>query len=71
MELVTETQCQQAKRRVFVAVASRHSPPGGKRHHFDSAKAVRELGLPQNPVEEALAEAVRWMQTHGMTTQTH
>ena len=28
--------------------------------YFDSSKAVRELGLPQNPVEDALEQAVRW-----------
>ena len=27
---------------------------------FDAAKAVRELGLPQSPVEDALARAVDW-----------
>ena len=27
---------------------------------FDASKAVRELGLPQTPVELALAEAVAW-----------
>ena len=28
--------------------------------YFDPSKAVRELGLPQNPVENALGQAVRW-----------
>ncbi len=28
--------------------------------YFDASKAVRELGLPQNPVENALDQAVRW-----------
>lgn len=28
--------------------------------YFDSSKAVRELGLPQSPIEEALEKAVRW-----------
>ena len=32
---------------------------------FDSAKAVAELGLPQNPIEGALARAVSWFQEHG------
>jgi dihydroflavonol-4-reductase len=32
---------------------------------FDSAKAVSELGLPQNPVEEALERAVDWFKTNG------
>ena len=34
--------------------------------YFDASKAVRELGLPQNPVAQALAEAVDWMRSHGM-----
>jgi dihydroflavonol-4-reductase len=33
--------------------------------YFSSAKAVRELGLPQTPVEEALARAVAWFQANG------
>jgi dihydroflavonol-4-reductase len=32
---------------------------------FDSGKAVRELGLPQSPVEEALRRAVEWFREHG------
>jgi len=32
--------------------------------YFDASKAVRELGLPQNPVEYALENAVRWMRDH-------
>lgn len=35
---------------------------------FDANKAVRELGLPQTPVELALAEAVRWFRDHGYVT---
>jgi dihydroflavonol-4-reductase len=35
------------------------------RMFFDSGKAVRELGLPQTPVEEALARAVAWFRDHG------
>jgi dihydroflavonol-4-reductase len=40
-------------------------PPTGvkmakKYMYFDSSKAVRELGLPQSPVEGALEKAVRW-----------
>lgn len=31
-----------------------------KRMYFDSSKAVRELGLPQSPIEEALEKAVGW-----------
>ena len=33
--------------------------------YFDSSKAVRELGLPQTPVRQALAEAVAWFTGHG------
>jgi dihydroflavonol-4-reductase len=30
--------------------------------YFDSSKAIRELGLPQSPIEEALVKAVCWFQ---------
>lgn len=33
--------------------------------HFDCTKAVTELGLPQTPVDEALAKAVAWFTSHG------
>jgi dihydroflavonol-4-reductase len=36
-----------------------------KRMFFDPAKAVRELGLPQTPIDEALREAVDWFWAHG------
>ena len=36
-----------------------------KRMFFDPAKAVRELGLPQSPVEDALARAVAWFRANG------
>jgi dihydroflavonol-4-reductase len=32
---------------------------------FDSSKAVRELGLPQSPIEGALSRAVKWFEAHG------
>ena len=35
------------------------------RMFFDSGKAVRELGLPQSPVEDALARAVAWFRGNG------
>jgi dihydroflavonol-4-reductase len=35
------------------------------RMFFDSGKAVRELGLPQTPVEDALARAVAWFRENG------
>jgi dihydroflavonol-4-reductase len=36
-----------------------------KRMFFDSSKAVRELGLPQTPVERALSDAVEWFRDNG------
>jgi dihydroflavonol-4-reductase len=36
-----------------------------KRMYFSSAKAIRELGLPQTPVREAVRDAVRWFSEHG------
>jgi dihydroflavonol-4-reductase len=36
-----------------------------RRMFFDAGKAVRELGLPQRPAREALADAYRWFVAHG------
>lgn len=36
-----------------------------KRMFFDPGRAVRELGLPQTPVDEALRDAVDWFWAHG------
>jgi dihydroflavonol-4-reductase len=33
--------------------------------YYDAAKAVRELGLPQSPIEGALEKAVRWFEENG------
>ena len=33
---------------------------------FDPSKAVRELGMPQSPVEDALERAVRWFREEGL-----
>ena len=33
--------------------------------YVSSEKAIYELGLPQTPVEQALAEAVAWFEDHG------
>ena len=33
--------------------------------YFEPSKAIRELGLPQTPVEDALCEAVEWFIKHG------
>jgi dihydroflavonol-4-reductase len=40
------------------------------RHHmyFDASKAIGELGLPQNPVEQALQRAVAWFEDAGYTS---
>ena len=35
------------------------------RMHYDCGKAIRELGLPQPPIEIALEKAVRWFKAHG------
>jgi dihydroflavonol-4-reductase len=45
-------------------------PPVGvklskKKMFFDASKAVRELGLPQTPVREALQKAVTWFAENG------
>ncbi|MGE0821375.1 MAG: hopanoid-associated sugar epimerase [Candidatus Binatia bacterium] len=47
-----------------------HVPPIGvklskKKMFFDSTKAIRELGLPQTPVREALQKAVMWFIKNG------
>ena len=36
-----------------------------KRMYFSPAKAVRELGLPQTDVREAVRDAARWFFEHG------
>ncbi len=36
-----------------------------KRMHFSAAKAFRELGLPQTPVQTALGDAVEWFAARG------
>lgn len=37
--------------------------------YFDASKAVRELGLPQTPIEEPLQRAVDWFRTNGYVTR--
>jgi dihydroflavonol-4-reductase len=58
----------------FWATQVSHKPPrmpvagvkmAKKFMYFDSSKAIRELGLPQTPVRQALQEAVAWFQEHG------
>ncbi len=36
-----------------------------KAMYYDSSKAVRELGLPQSPVEAAIEKSVRWFEANG------
>jgi hypothetical protein len=36
--------------------------------YVNSAKAVRELGQPQGPVEAALEKAVKWYTDHSYVT---
>ncbi len=33
--------------------------------HYDCSKAIRELDLPQTPIEDSLRNAVNWFRTHG------
>ena len=37
--------------------------------YFDSSKAVRKLGLPQNPVENALRQSVDWFKNNNYVTR--
>ena len=37
---------------------------------FNPAKAIRELGLPQTPPRQALADAVQWFYEHGYARRT-
>jgi dihydroflavonol-4-reductase len=39
-----------------------------KRMFFNPEKAIRELGLPQSPVEDALREAVEWFLARGLVS---
>jgi dihydroflavonol-4-reductase len=36
---------------------------------FDGSRAVRELGMPQSPVDDALERAVAWFREHGYVTR--
>jgi len=55
--------------------AMRRKPPevsgeqvrlGGLWFYVDSGKAVRALGLPQTPFRQAVEDAFRWYQDHGL-----
>ena len=39
-----------------------------KAMYYDSSKAVRELGMPQSPIEGALTKAVKWFRENGYVT---
>jgi dihydroflavonol-4-reductase len=39
--------------------------------YFDCSKAVRELRMPQNPVERALEKAIEWFRNHGYIKSFH
>lgn len=39
-----------------------------KAMYYDSSKAVRELGLPQSPIEGALKKAVQWFRDNGLSS---
>jgi len=41
-----------------------------KKMFFDGSKAVRELGMPQTPIDQALSEAIDWFRSHGMAPGT-
>ncbi|EFK97175.1 NAD-dependent epimerase/dehydratase, partial [sediment metagenome] len=34
-------------------------------HYYSPAKAVRELGLPQTPVHQAIEDALQWFRANG------
>jgi dihydroflavonol-4-reductase len=60
---VSEWGARVTGREPFVAEAAVRM--AAKRMFFDPAKAVRELSLPQTPVDEALEDAVKWFWDHG------
>lgn len=43
---------------------------GYTEHYYSSQKAVRELGMPQTPVNEAIERAVSWFRQTGMLAPT-
>ena len=38
---------------------------GKKQEYYDCSKAMRELGLPQTPIEEAIRKALEWFRENG------
>jgi len=51
------------------AVARTAVRMAAKRMFFDPSKALRELGLPQTPVDQALRDAVNWFWANGYATR--
>jgi dihydroflavonol-4-reductase len=55
--------------RLFPRITPRMTPEtirmSSHRMYFDPSKAIRELGFPQTPAKDALAEAVAWFQENG------
>ena len=41
---------------------------GKKQEYYDCSKAVKELGLPQTPIEEAIRKALEWFKQNGYLT---
>ena len=39
--------------------------------YFTAQKAIRELGLPQSPIPEAMQQAVQWFRDHGYAPRSH
>jgi dihydroflavonol-4-reductase len=62
----------------FISNYFTHQPPlvplegvkmARKKMFFSAAKAIKELGLPQTPIREALKEAIQWFQNEGYITR--
>jgi dihydroflavonol-4-reductase len=57
----------------FISMLTRREPlfpyegvkMAAKKMYFDPSKAIRELGLPQTPVQTALSDAVAWFRLNG------
>lgn len=61
--LGSETICHLQKRRPKISLGAVRM--ARQFMYFNSAKAVRELGFPQSPVEKAFARAASWFQSNG------
>ena len=38
-------------------------------HYYHAQKAVKELGLPQTPVDVAISDTIRWFRENGLIAQ--